>query len=436
LDSFDDYIGRARAGQRNATTVLPIDFGERAFYNGFMSDVTGDALTKLAYLSDDMQLEVDETPAPPSGQFTLAGTDACPGTPSAQDKTHGLPIHMAAMPNGQRTPLLKSLLTSACERNCYYCPFRAGRNSRRVTFKPDELAGLVVDLSQQNVIRGAFLSSGMIGGGLKTQDKLLDTAEILRTRRGYRGYLHLKIMPGAETAQIERAMRLADRVSVNLEAPNPKRLSMLAPQKQMMEELLEPLRVVERIRQTQPAHLGWNGRWPSTTTQFVVGAVGESDLELLQTVAYLYRKLKLARAYFSAFFPVSDTPFEGMNPANPWREHRLYQASFLLRDYGFELEDMPFLQSENLPLEVDPKQAWARQNLSQKPLDLNRAERHELLRVPGIGPRGAQAILNARVRGGRLRSLEDLKGLGIYASRAAPYILLDGRHPPAQLPLF
>ncbi|RPJ37564.1 MAG: hypothetical protein EHM21_17970, partial [Chloroflexi bacterium] len=344
--------------------------------------------------------------------------------------------HMAALPGGKRVPLLKSLLTSACERNCYYCPFRAGRDTRRVTFKPEELADLVVNLTHNRVIQGAFLSSGIAGGGLRTQDRLLDAADILRHKLQYQGYLHLKLMPGAQQAQIERAMMLADRVSVNLEAPNPNRLSLLAPQKQMMEELLQPLRTVEMIRRTQPAHKGWKGRWPSTTTQFVVGAVGESDLELLQTVAYLYRKLHLARSYFSGFFPISGTPFEEKQPVNPWREHRLYQASFLLRDYGFEMEEMPFTGGGDLPLDVDPKLAWARQNLSQAPVEINLADRHELLRVPGIGLRGAQSILNARVRGGRLRSLEDLKAIGVYPTRAAPYILLDGMRPPAQMSLF
>jgi predicted DNA-binding helix-hairpin-helix protein len=343
---------------------------------------------------------------------------------------------MAALPNGKRAPLLKSLITSACERNCYYCPFRAGRDTRRVTFKPDEMAQMVVDLTSSRVIQGAFISSGIAGGGVRTQDKLIDTAEILRKKKGYRGYLHLKLMPGAEQAQIERAMQLADRVSVNLEAPNARRLELLAPQKDIIEELLRPLRIVEHIRRTQSGHQGWNGRWPSTTTQFVVGAVGESDLELLQTVSYLYQKLHLARTYFSGFSPVRDTPFEDRTRTNPWRQHRLYQASFLLRDYGFELEDMPFQSAENLPLEIDPKQAWARQNLSEAPLEINRADRHQLLRIPGIGPKGAVAILNARLHGGRLRSLEDLKALGVLANRAAPFILLDGHRPPAQLSLF
>ncbi len=403
-----------------------------------------DALAKLAVICDEMALETDETLAAqpkvsyPS-EFTLAGTPECPAPTSQKadrSAAAGLPIHMAALPGGKRVPLLKSLLTSACERNCYYCPFQAGRDFRRVTFKPDEMAQTVVDMTNAKIIQGAFISSGIAGGGLRTQDKLLDTAEILRRKLHYRGYLHLKLMPGADAAQIERAMQLADRVSVNLEAPNPNRLALLAPQKQMMDELLQPLRVVESIRRSQPGYKGWNGHWPSTTTQFVVGAVGESDLELLQTTAYLYRKLRLARSYFSAFHPIDDTPFADRPPTNPWRQHRLYQASFLLRDYGFELEELPFQAAGDLPLDVDPKQAWARQNLSEAPVEINRAERHDLLKVPGIGPRGAQVILNARVRGGRLRSLEDLKSLGVYATRAAPFILLDGVRPPAQMALF
>lgn len=400
-----------------------------------------DGIQKLALIADDMGLEADETlPVAPDDRMTLAGTVECPipsGSSSAGSSlAAGLPIHMAALPGGKRAPLLKSLLTSACERNCYYCPFRAGRDTRRVTFKPDEMAQTVIRLTQANVIQGAFISSGIAGGGVRTQDRLIDTAEILRHKLHYRGYLHLKLMPGAEAAQIERAMQLADRVSVNLEAPNTRRLQLLAPQKDLLDELLQPLRVVEQIRKTQPEWRGWNGRWPSMTTQFVVGAVGESDLELLQTAAYLYRKLRLARTYFSGFSPVRGTPFEEKTRTNPWRQHRLYQASFLLRDYGFEVEDLPFQGTGDLPLEQDPKQAWARQNLSQAPVELNRAERHELLRIPGIGPKAAQAILNARVRGGRLRTLEDLKALGIYTGRAAPFILLDGRRPPVQPELF
>ena len=416
--------------------MLPIACEEHAFYN-----VDMDSLEKLALMADDMGLEVESTPPAPdsSGRvapvFTLAGTPDCPAPSSRAKDTQGLPIQMVATPRG-RVPILKTLLTSACERNCYYCPFRAGRDMHRATFRPDEMAQTVQQLTAAGVIKGAFISSGIAGGGIRTQDKLIDTVEILRKKHNYRGYLHLKLMPGAEHDQIERAMQLADRVSVNLEAPNTRRLSMLAPQKMFLDELLQPLRVVESIRKNQPGYRGWNGHWPSSTTQFVVGAVGENDLELLQTVGYLYRNLRLSRSYFSGFSPIGGTPFEDLPAINPWREHRLYQASFLLRDYGFEVEEMPFEADGHLPLEEDPKQAWARLNLSEAPLEVNRADRASLLRIPGVGPKGAQAILDARKRGDHLKTLEDLKDLGIYAARAAPFILLDGQRPAAQLRLF
>jgi predicted DNA-binding helix-hairpin-helix protein len=342
-------------------------------------------------------------------------------------------IHLAALPNGRRMPLLKTLLTSACERDCYYCTFRAGHDIRRATFKPEELAQTFLKLYQARIAEGLFLSSGMAGGGVRTQDRLLDTADILRNRLGFKGYLHLKIMPGAQRAQVERAMQLADRVSINLEAPNSERLAHLAPHKAFLDELFEPLKWVEAIRQSQPAYKGWNGRWPSTTTQFVVGGVGESDLELLSTTAYLHQQVRIARAYFSKFSPVEGTPLEDVAPANPWREHRLYQASFLLRDYGFDLEELPFSMEGNLPLEKDPKAIWAQANLAENPLEINRADRQELLRVPGIGPKGVQAVLAARGSGG-LRSLSDLRRiLGRQVNRAAPFVLIDGKRTPQQL---
>jgi predicted DNA-binding helix-hairpin-helix protein len=168
------------------------------------------------------------------------------------------------------------------------------------------------------------------------------------------------------------------------------------------------------------------------TTQFVVGAVGESDLELLSTTESLYKRIGLARAYYSAFNPVSDTPFENQPPASSIREHRLYQASFLLRDYGFDLEDIPFESSGNLPLDEDPKLAWAKKHLSESPMEINRASQHELLRIPGIGLKGAKAILTARLRS-NLRELEDLHKIGINHLRAAPFILLDGKRPSRQM---
>jgi predicted DNA-binding helix-hairpin-helix protein len=375
-----------------------------------------DDIVRLKALSEQMSFE-------PAEDHSLVGTPY-------PDKTESCPeavfVHPAILPNGKRIKLLKTLLTSACERDCYYCPFRAGRDFHRATFQPEEFARLFVMLSRKGIAEGVFLSSGITGGGIRTQDKLLDSAEIMRHKLGFRGYIHLKIMPGAEHSQVERAMQLADRVSINLEAPNDNRLTTLAPHKQFTEELLRPLKWVEEIRSTQPAYQGWNGRWPSSVTQFVAGGAGESDLELLTTTDYLYRQLGLRRAYFSPFSPIADTPLENQLPTPVIREHRLYQASFLLRDYGFDLEDLPFELDGRLPVQIDPKLAWAQKNLSEKPIEINQAERYSLMRIPGIGPKGAEAILQTR-RQVKIRDVTTLKKIGISAERAAPYLLLDGR---------
>ncbi len=392
------------------------------FYNEGMED----AVARLRSLSSQMTFEPDVE--------TRSGPFSCPDGISARE-AEAVFIHPAILPNGQRIKLLKTLLTSACERDCYYCPFRAGRDMHRATFRPEEFARLFMALNEKGIAEGVFLSSGMVGGGIRTEDGLLDTADILRHKLGYRGYIHLKIMPGAQHAQVERAMQLADRVSVNLEAPNTSRLERLAPHKEFMDELLQPLRWIEEIRRTQPAFHGWNGHWPSSVTQFVAGGAGESDLELMTTTQYLYQHLGLRRAYFSRFQPIVDTPLENQAPIPAIREHRLYQASFLIRDYGFDLEELPFEADGLLPTNIDPKQAWAQSHLLDKPLEVNRAERIELLRIPGIGPKSADAILQIR-RTRKIRDTAILHKLGISVDRAAPYLLFDGKRPAFQQLLF
>ncbi|MAS34743.1 MAG: radical SAM protein [Anaerolineaceae bacterium] len=333
-------------------------------------------------------------------------------------------------PTGAK-PILKTMVTTACEKNCYYCPFRAGRGqTQRLTFKPDELAQVFDDMQRAKLVDGLFLSSGIIKGGVTTQDKIIDTVEIIRNRFQYRGYVHLKIMPGAERDQIYRAMQLADRVSINLEGPTQERLSALAPKKDFNDELVKMLQWAGEIKRNSPHRLA------SLVTQFVVGAVGDTDVELLTTSERLYRQVGLARAYYSAFSPVIETPFENLNRVAPQREFRLYQSSFLLRDYGWDVEDLPFVDAGNLRLDVDPKRAWADLNLRDRPVDVALADRMALLRVPGIGPAGADAILKAR-RTHKIRDLADLRKLGIRApEQASPYILFQGRRPPQQLSLF
>lgn len=376
---------------------------------------TPDTLQKLSLLEDSTQHE-------PAGDQ--------PHAERSINRKAAVPpcISEVSTPSGPK-PMMKTMLTTACERNCHYCIFRAGRGkTRRVTFKPDELAGTFDQYQRAGIAQGLFLTSGIIKGSVTTQDKILDTVEIIRRKYQYQGFVHLKIMPGSEYDQIVRAMQLADRVSINLEGPTAERLSALAPKKDFEAELLQRLMWANQIRQT--------GIRASLVTQFVVGAVGDTDLELLSLSEKLYRQIGLARAYYSAFNPVADTPFENLQATLPTRELRLYQSSFLLRDYGWSVEELPFENSGNLPLEIDPKRAWADANLRQSPLDVMRANRHELMRIPGIGPKAAESILKAR-RSTHLTDLSQLRSLGIRApEQAAPYILLDGRRPDTQLSLF
>src|SRR5262245_61140899 len=208
-----------------------------------------------------------------STQFEPAG-DQPAGEKRPRPKMEYLPcISNVSTPKGKK-PIMKTMMTTACERNCYYCPFRAGRaKTQRVTFKPDEMASSFDELQRAGIADGLFLSSGIIKGSITTQDKILDTVEIIRRKYGYKGYVHLKIMPRAEYDQVYRAMELADRVSINLEGPTQERLTALAPKKDFTGELLQRLAWAHQIRQS--------GVRASTVTQFVVGAVGDTDLELL-----------------------------------------------------------------------------------------------------------------------------------------------------------
>jgi len=359
--------------------------------------------------------------------------------PGCQDELHKLkerfPVTQARLPNGRTIPLLKTMQTSVCERDCNYCCFRAGRDTPRASLTPDELASAILRLSQAGIAKGVFLSSGITGGGIRTQDRIIQTAEILRGKFHYQDYIHLKIMPGAEKAQIFRAMQLADRVSINLEGPDEVSLNKLAPHKVFLQELLRPLRLIEEIRSNYSPHLAWKKTWPSSCTQFVVGAVGETDLGLLQTTANLQSNFKIARAYYSNFSPVIDTPFENLPPLNPRRQHRLYQAFYLLRDYHFDLEEIPFQTAGNLDLQKDPKLSWAETHLSGNPVELNTADYHQLIKIPGIGPVSAQKICRER-RYGKIRDTTVLRKLGIPVKRAAQFILLDGQQPAFQPGLF
>lgn len=353
-------------------------------------------------------------------------------------------------PDGQCKATLKILQTNACQNNCNYCAFRAGRDIRRAHLTPDELARSFDLMYRAGLVESMFLSSGVMGTN-RTMDEMLATVELTRLKYGFRGYIHLKLLPGAEASHVERAIALADRVSVNLEAPTREALAALAPLKEMP-NLIGPLQVAAEIigRSSPDAGVGWVGRnargadarpapaWGNArlglSTQFVVGPAGESDRELLTMAQRLYQELRLTRAYYSAFSPVRGTPFENNPPTDPTREFRLYQADWLLRYYRFSAEELPFDADGHLSIDLDPKAAWAEAHPERFPVEVNAAPLAELLRVPGIGPTSARAILQAR-RVSRLREIGDLRKLGARADRAARYVTLAGRRPPYQPPL-
>jgi putative DNA modification/repair radical SAM protein len=365
-------------------------------------------------------------------------------------------IYHAKVPGGTM-PLLKTLLTNACIKNCAYCPIAAYCDHRVVSFKPDEMARLFMAMHKAGMVNGLFLSSGIVRDPDTTQELLNDTAKILRTRYGFRGYIHLKVMPGASAEAIKEAAKWANRISVNAEAPNEQRLKAIAPDKSFQGEMLPTLQriaevitqkrlqwlerkgVVQRVGRGWIADLDELAQLPtppvlSSTTQFVVGAAGESDKELLQTVVRFYREFQLGRAYFSAFRPICGTRLEDKPAETPVREHRLYQADFLLRHYGFELDELPFDEQGNLPQETDPKLAWALQHPERFPVEVTKAEREELLRVPGIGPETAERIVKAR-KEGTLLTAEDLQRLGVRLKRAAPFLTLRGKPLTNEVPI-
>jgi predicted DNA-binding helix-hairpin-helix protein len=377
-----------------------------------------DIQQKLAILGEEAADEVNDVPAAGGGQ-------------SSVKHATGL-IYNAKQSGGGTSRLFKVLQTNACRYACKYCFTSCAIRRKRTTFKPDELATTFVSLREQRRVDGLFLSSGIVPDANTTMEKMLATVERLRLKDGYTGYIHLKLIPGASFEYVERAVELADRVSLNLEAPNQARLSDLAPDKEfassMWGRLAWAAELMRRARQ--------EGRRAAKTltTQFVVGAVGESDRELLETVQRAHRELGLWRAYFSAFHPIDKSPLAEQPAEDPTRALRLYQSDFMIRDYGFTFAELPFDEQGLLPRDKTPKQAWAERHLHE-PIELNRAPRQMLLRIPGIGPKTADRIIAAR-RESRLRDLAQLRALGVTTGWAAPYVLLDGQRAAVQLRLW
>jgi len=326
-------------------------------------------------------------------------------------------IHKAAVPGGEPVNLFKVLLTNVCINDCAYCANQAGRDTPRASFQPEELARLFIELHSRKLVHGLFLSSGISGNASRTMESMIKTVDILRRRHEYKGYIHLKILPGASFDCIEEGCKLASRVSVNMEAPSVSHLAKLTSKKDLYRDIVERMRWVKQLTEADDRMV------PSgQTTQFVVGASGETDADILHTTQALYREIGLRRAYFSAFHPISRSPLEGLPPTLPLRQHRLYQADWLLRIYGFSFQEVDLaLEGNNLPPGKDPKLTIAGKQPWLFPVDVNRASYDKLLRVPGIGPLSAARIIEAR-KYHSVFSLEQLRKMRVVIRQATPYI--------------
>ncbi len=356
-----------------------------------------------------------------------------PGRPRLNEGAVGLrPVRL---PGGGSTTLMRVMQTNACSLSCGYCPTFCGGKVKRTALAPEEVARTFMESHRAGVAQGLFLTSGVPGRAARAVDRMLAAIEILRRREGFSGYIHVKLLPGADREQVVEATRLATRVSVNLEGPSDAVVSGLAKEKRFSADLLPSLTLAGRL--SREARLeGRPGIAPAgTTTQFVVGAMQERDQEILGLVGRLEREGLLHHAHFSAFQPVAGTPMEGLAPTPAAREWRLYQAEHLLRQYGFRVDELAFGDDGNLPLDHDPKSAWAMAHPEQFPVSLERAPYEMILRVPGIGPVAARRLVAERRRT-LPRDSRDLRRLGVDAERAGYFLAVRGRRlrpdPPAQ----
>ena len=331
--------------------------------------------------------------------------------------------------DGRCVSLLKILYTNTCIYDCAYCVNRCSNDIPRAAFTVNEIVSLTIDFYRRNYIEGLFLSSGIMRSPDDTMQRLIRTVQMLR-KQGFSGYVHLKCVPHASRSLIRRAGRFADRLSVNIELPSEKSLKLLTRDKTYA-SVFGPMGVIrETIAETREHRRRFRHvpQFASAgqSTQLIVGASPESDYEILDLANRLYHQQALKRVYYSAYVPVGDpkTPLQKIAEPPLQRENRLYQADWLIRLYGFSIDDVISSKTPYLDLNIDPKQAFALMNPSLFPIDINTADREMILRVPGIGLKSANRIVGLRRRG-RLR-FEHLKQLGVVISRAEPYILCDG----------
>lgn len=350
--------------------------------------------------------------------------------------TEGSGICHAYAPDGRCISLLKILLTNFCIYDCAYCINRSSSNVERARFTPDEVVWLTIEFYRRNYIEGLFLSSGIIKSSDDTMAEMVKIARDLRTKHDFRGYIHLKTIPEASAHLVEEAGLYADRLSINIELPTDHGLERYAPEKRPVNirRSMADLRLkIDEAR--EPTLTGRRKKFVprGQSTQMIVGADGASDATILGSSARLYSSYGLKRVYYSAFSPIPDSS-RNLPLIKPplMREHRLYQADWLYRFYGFSVEEIASIgQDGMLDLELDPKLAWALANRDRFPVDVNKADRETLLRVPGFGTKTVNGLLSAR-RHRRVR-LEDLTRLGVSLKKVRPFIVAEGWSPNRSL---
>ena len=331
-------------------------------------------------------------------------------------------IYPVVLPNGGTTYLFKTLLSNACVNNCKYCPLRAQTEVRRCALSPEELAKVFLSYYKARRVNGLFLSSAVTNSPNATMERINQTALILRKTQ-FKGYIHLKIIPGAQEAAIRQSLSLASAVSLNIETAGERNFKYLSTTKNYLQDIIRPIQLISRLTAR-----GCHNEGVKQTTQFVVGASRETDQEIIKYSWKLYKELGLSRIYFSAYqrgAGSQDIPGENSSLSNSdllTREHRLYQVDWLLRKYGFRADEVPLDSLGNLSLTVDPKEMWARQHPEFFPVNVNKDDLYRLLRVPGLGQVLVSRILAYRKNGIRIRSLENLAKQNKILKKASQYV--------------
>lgn len=336
--------------------------------------------------------------------------------------------------DGRCISLLKVLQSNACSYDCSYCVNRVSNDTPRATFSPKELAELTIGFYRRNYIEGLFLSSAVTGSPDATCERMIKTLELLRIEHRFGGYIHAKAIPGADSALIERMGLLCDRMSVNIELPSQQSLRLLAPDKSKA-AILRPMGQISSRVQESSADLVRYRHAPrfapaGQSTQMIIGATPDSDLQIMRLTEGLYHRYGLKRVFYSAYMPVAEHPLLPSLDTRPplLREHRLYQADWLLRYYGFSARELLDEKAPNLNLYVDPKCSWALAHMEHFPIEINSAPYEQLLRVPGIGVRSARRIVQAR-RTGRI-TFEGAKKIGVVLKRARYFLTFGGKMAP------